>query len=88
MFPAQMSLTFGHSGGIKTHWKQWINIKKAFQKFYNKRANGMMEMLKVLKIPHTGKHHSGIDDCKNIAKIVVKMIQDGAVLSLTWRHRV
>jgi ERI1 exoribonuclease 3 len=24
-----------------------------------------------------GKHHSGIDDCKNISKIVKRIIEDG-----------
>jgi hypothetical protein len=30
-----------------------------------------MEMLNILKIPHYGKHHSGIDDVKNICEICI-----------------
>lgn len=32
-------------------------------------AGGMMRMLKKLNIPHQGRHHSGIDDVKNICEI-------------------
>jgi len=34
------------------------------------KAAGMAGMLRNLKIPLEGKHHSGIDDCKNICKLV------------------
>lgn len=37
----------------------------------------MPNMLDYLKIPLTGRHHSGIDDTCNIAKIMLKMIEDG-----------
>jgi inhibitor of KinA sporulation pathway (predicted exonuclease) len=30
---------------------------------------GMDKMLDYLKLPLDGHHHSGIDDCRNIAKI-------------------
>ena len=35
-------------------------------------------MLKYFKIKHEGRHHSGIDDVKNIARIVQKLLSDGA----------
>ena len=38
------------------------------------RANGMMEMLKELKLPHEGKHHSGIDDVANICNICIELV--------------
>ena len=37
----------------------------------------MIDMLKILKINLTGKHHSGIDDTRNITKILLYMIKDG-----------
>lgn len=58
-------------------YKKYANIKDSFNSFYNKNAGGMMNMLTKLKIEHTGTHHSGIDDCRNISKIIIKMIEDG-----------
>ena len=37
----------------------------------------MTGMLNFLKIKLEGRHHSGIDDTRNIAKIMLKMINDG-----------
>ena len=37
-------------------------------------------MLKVLKLKLDGRHHSGIDDSRNIAKIVVCLAKKGVVL--------
>ena len=34
-------------------------------------------MLKYLKLEHQGRHHSGLDDCINIANIALKMMKDG-----------
>ena len=37
---------------------------------------GMVGMLQYLKLKLDGMHQSGIDDTKNIAKIMIKMIKD------------
>ena len=37
-------------------------------------------MLKYLEIKHIGKHHSGLDDCKNISNILIRMLDDGYIL--------
>jgi ERI1 exoribonuclease 3 len=65
---------------IPKYFNQWINIKKSFNKVTGKYSRGgMMEMLKDLNIPHTGRHHSGIDDCKNIAEILKGLAERGYV---------
>lgn len=62
------------------YFNRWINIKKSFQKATGKFArNGMMGMLEGLAIQHTGRHHSGIDDCKNIAEILRVLAERGYV---------
>lgn len=62
------------------YFDHWINIKKSFQKATGKFAkNGMMGMLHDLNISHQGRHHSGIDDCKNIAEVLRVLIQRGFV---------
>ena len=43
------------------------------------RSMGMMGMLKALNIEHEGKHHSGIDDVKNICSICIELIKRGLV---------
>jgi len=48
---------------------------------------GMMSMLSGLNIAHEGRHHSGIDDCKNIAKIAKALAQTGYVFSRTAQIR-
>lgn len=64
---------------LKRHkyYNKFINIKDEFNYFYNRNVNGMVDMLKILKINLVGKHHSGIDDTRNITSILLHMIKDG-----------
>jgi len=66
------------------YFGEWINLKKAYGRFYECRVGGMAQMLKSLEIPLTGRHHSGIDDCRNISKVLMRMLSDGCVLENTW----
>ena len=74
MLPEQAKLS-----RVKIHssFQKWINIKHEYQKFYNQQPRGMVYMLDSLGLELIGRHHSGIDDCRNIANIVVRMLQDG-----------
>lgn len=67
---------------VPSHFKTWINIKKEFTKLYGTKGRGMVETLEKLGLELEGRHHSGIDDCHNIAKICTKMLQDG------WKPRI
>ena len=58
-------------------YKNWLDLKDEYRKFYLRHPGGMMNMLKDLQIEHTGKHHSGISDCENTVKIVMRMLNDG-----------
>lgn len=58
-------------------FNKFVNVKFVFDRFYRQKSYGMTNMLKVLDIELEGRHHSGIDDCKNIAKIVQRMVDDG-----------
>ncbi|WRX28505.1 Exonuclease [Theobroma cacao] len=49
-------------------------------------ARGMMSMMKQLEIPSFGSHHLGIDDTKNIARVLQHMLADGAVMQITARR--
>lgn len=59
-------------------YKKYINIKDEFKYFYKKKKQprGMVEMLDELELKLDGRHHSGIDDTRNIAKILVRMVNE------------
>lgn len=55
-----------------------LNLKLAHQQFYGyQRKMGMKAALNFHRIPLSGTHHRGIDDARNITKIVIQMLQDG-----------
>lgn len=48
-----------------------INVKELFKEKYGlRKAKGMAGALSLLKFPLDGTHHRGVDDAKNIAKIL------------------
>jgi ERI1 exoribonuclease 3 len=63
-------------GRTDGHFEQWINLKKAYHQCTGRFPKGMMVMLNELNIAHTGRHHSGIDDCMNLVNIVQTLIRD------------
>ncbi len=65
------------------YYKEWINIKLIFpcEMFGIDRIHGMTEMLKLLNLKLEGRHHSGIDDVKNIAQIVLALLKKGVEFS-------
>eukprot|EP01095_Lingulamoeba_sp_RSL-Kostka_P006235 TRINITY_DN194_c2_g1_i1.p1 TRINITY_DN194_c2_g1~~TRINITY_DN194_c2_g1_i1.p1 ORF type:complete len:210 (-),score=47.29 TRINITY_DN194_c2_g1_i1:650-1279(-) len=74
MLPSQMRLT---KQKVPKRYKKWINIKKVHQKHYKKRKQlGMAKLLKYFNLELVGRHHSGIDDCVNISRILVEMLND------------
>ncbi len=57
---------------------KYVNVKREFTGFYKIGSKfGMVKMLEYLNLHLDGTHHSGIDDCRNISKIMVKLFQDG-----------
>lgn len=67
---------------VPDHLRKFINIKDAWcSTFTEPKSPGMPGMLDSLKLTLDGKHHSGIDDSKNIAKIAIGLIQRGAIFS-------
>jgi inhibitor of KinA sporulation pathway (predicted exonuclease) len=66
-----------HEKSVPPNFGHWINIKFPFQDLYHTRARGMTSMLEHLGLALEGRHHSGIDDCRNIARICQIMLNDG-----------
>jgi inhibitor of KinA sporulation pathway (predicted exonuclease) len=63
---------------IPRAFRSWCNIKILFQARYGlPKQLGMDGMLRQLKMALVGRHHSGIDDARNIARIAIRMLEDG-----------
>ncbi|XP_043698854.1 uncharacterized exonuclease domain-containing protein At3g15140 [Telopea speciosissima] len=71
---------------LPQYFMEWINLKDIYLNFYHRRATGMMTMMKELGIRLVGSHHLGIDDTKNISRVLQRMLIDGAVLQITARR--
>jgi len=60
------------------HYKQFFNLKEEFLKvFPSSHTTSLKGMLKELNLRMEGRHHSGLDDCVNIAGIVLQLIKRG-----------
>lgn len=81
MLPQQLKTTFGPKAKVPAHFSSWINVKSAVAQFYqpHRRVGGMVDMLSYLNIKLQGRHHSGIDDSRNIAAICQRMLRDECV---------
>ena len=84
MLPTQCRACQPPIDHIPHAFRRWINIKRPFASSCGaSKAPGMAGMLRRLRIELEGRHHCGIDDCRNIAKIVCRLAENGVVLSLT-----
>nr|CAB3470492.1 unnamed protein product [Digitaria exilis] len=72
---------------LPTYFMEWINVKDIYLNFYRRRATGMMTMMRELQMPIVGSHHLGIDDSKNIARVVQRMLAEGAVMQITAKRQ-
>jgi inhibitor of KinA sporulation pathway (predicted exonuclease) len=71
-----------HKLKLHPYYTSYINVKDEYETFYRMKAKGMPGMLESLGLTLEGRHHSGIDDTRNIAKIMLKIIEDGG----TYKH--
>ncbi|XP_043916875.1 3'-5' exoribonuclease 1 [Protopterus annectens] len=67
--------------------KQWINIRKSYVNFYKvpRSSTKLESMLEKLGMEYEGRPHCGLDDSKNIARIAIRMLQDGCELRVNER---
>jgi len=74
--------------GIKTEWyyKEYFDLKDEFRKFLpwfpESYRPGLNDMLKALHLQFVGKPHQGIDDSRNIAQIVLRLLMLGHTFSV------
>lgn len=67
---------------VPAPYRQWINVKVPFKKWKRKPA-GMARMLQALDLELEGRHHRGIDDSRNIAKIVRALVARHQTMQIT-----
>ena len=72
---------------LPAYFDNWINLKHAFSESLGHYPRSLMLMLESLGIKHTGRAHSGIDDCKNIVNIVRGLAQRGQIFHTTGQAK-
>lgn len=67
-------------------YRRWVNVKKIYMdRMKTSKGDGMPAMLRGLGLALEGRHHRGIDDCHNIARIALALADRGARFELTGR---
>uniref|UniRef100_T1H243 Exonuclease domain-containing protein n=1 Tax=Megaselia scalaris TaxID=36166 RepID=T1H243_MEGSC len=64
-------------------FNQWIDLKAIFKEYYHHKPINFNDALLHVGLQFAGREHSGIDDSKNLASLVYKMVKDGATLVIT-----
>ena len=76
---------------LPTAFERHINLKKQFSRIYDVPRRGMAAALRHARLPLEGRHHRGIDDARNIAKlaqlILPRLEQEGVIAALVVWHR-
>eukprot|EP01012_Entosiphon_sulcatum_P010935 TRINITY_DN1653_c0_g1_i1.p1 TRINITY_DN1653_c0_g1~~TRINITY_DN1653_c0_g1_i1.p1 ORF type:complete len:209 (-),score=29.77 TRINITY_DN1653_c0_g1_i1:45-671(-) len=68
------------------YFKSWVNIKRMFEATEGVTGMGMAGMLRHLRMELIGRHHSGIDDARNIARLAVALMRKGCRFTITKQH--
>jgi inhibitor of KinA sporulation pathway (predicted exonuclease) len=67
---------------LKCYYRTFVNVKTEYEQFYKRKARSMDDMFSFLQLDFVGRLHSGIDDTRNIAKIILRLVADG----LRWEQ--
>ncbi|XP_021935940.1 3'-5' exoribonuclease 1-like isoform X3 [Zootermopsis nevadensis] len=62
--------------------KKWINVRKTFSNFYKCRRFSLKLMLEHLELNFEGRPHCGLDDARNIARVLLRLMSDGASIQV------
>uniref|UniRef100_A0A0R3S176 Exonuclease domain-containing protein n=1 Tax=Elaeophora elaphi TaxID=1147741 RepID=A0A0R3S176_9BILA len=80
----QMQCIQSKLSAVPHDFRFYVNIRKSFVNKYYKRHSmqktNLIGMLTFLNMKFEGREHSGLDDSKNIARIVIKMLEDRSEL--------
>lgn len=60
--------------------RRWVNMRKVYCNFYDCKRCNLEQMLRNLGLQFEGRPHCGLDDSKNIARIVCHLLEDGCCI--------
>lgn len=72
---------------IPHYFHRWVNVRKHFTNYYKIHNANVELMLQHLGLQFQGRPHSGIDDSRNIARILVELKKDGAEVCINESFR-
>jgi len=79
MLPSQCK---AYKEEVPASFQRWLNIKNFYAEATGERGKkkkDMVGMLKGLELELEGRHHCGLDDCRNIARILIELLKRGSV---------
>ncbi len=86
MLPTQCAATIPPLKTVPAIYRRWQNVKRPFgQSMGTAKAPGMVGMLQALDLPLQGRHHRGIDDCRNITELYKALLRRGARVEVTGK---
>ncbi|KAJ1545014.1 3'-5' exoribonuclease 1 [Nowakowskiella sp. JEL0078] len=59
--------------------RKFIDIRRLFMGHYDCKRQNLVGMLEYLGMTFNGREHSGIDDTRNIARIVICLMREGVL---------
>lgn len=68
---------------LPIYFKEWINVKKTFVNHKREWPRGLYHMMELLGEEPSGRIHSAMDDCKNLARVVECLHLDGCKFHVT-----
>lgn len=66
-----------------SHFNAWTDLRLVYRTYYKTRPQGLNGAIEERGMLFVGQEHSGIDDARNTAKLVFKMIIDGCLFKVT-----
>mmetsp|Transcript_26444 Transcript_26444/g.81364 ORF Transcript_26444/g.81364 Transcript_26444/m.81364 type:complete len:315 (+) Transcript_26444:239-1183(+) len=63
--------------GFAKTWQRVVNIRRLFRDHFKLERGGVQEMLGRVGLEFEGREHSGIDDSRNIARLLAVLLADG-----------
>jgi len=75
MFPLQLRTS--EVAYVHPLYRRWLNLKVMFHAHHPGVKAGMAGMLRTCGLELRGRHHRGIDDCHNIARLLIHLHASG-----------
>lgn len=72
---------------IPHYFHRWVNVRKHFYNYYKIKQVNVELMLQHLGMEFEGRPHCGIDDSRNIARILIQLKKDGADMCINETFR-